>query len=112
MSFPEDLAEKATRSLGRLGVQVKCGEMVQHVDKDGLTIASGGEADTIAGKTVIWAGGITASPLGKILATRTKAETDKGGRIKGQPDLTVPKYPDIHGIGHLDSVADEQGERL
>jgi len=50
MSFPEDLAEKATRSLGRLGVQVKCGEMVQHVDKDGLTIASNGQADTIAAK--------------------------------------------------------------
>src|SRR5467141_394238 len=70
MSFPEDLAAKATRSLGRLGVQVKCGEMVQHVDNDGLTIASNGQADTIAAKTVIWAGGITASPLGKILATR------------------------------------------
>src|SRR6195256_229887 len=40
MSFPEDLAEKATRSLGRLGVRVKCGEMVQHVDNNGLTIAS------------------------------------------------------------------------
>src|SRR5712672_2811769 len=42
MSFPEDLAEKATRSLGRLGVRVKCGEMVQQVDHDGLTIAYGG----------------------------------------------------------------------
>src|SRR6202163_646147 len=60
MTFPEDLAEKATRSLGSLGVQVKCGEMVQHVDHDGLTIASNGQADTIAAKTVIWAGGITA----------------------------------------------------
>src|SRR5712664_2295137 len=50
MTFPEDLAEKATRSLGRLGVRVKCGEMVQHVDSDGLTIASNGQADTIAAK--------------------------------------------------------------
>src|SRR5882724_2918295 len=112
MSFPEDLAEKATRSLGRLGVQVKCGEMVQHVDKDGLTIASNGQADTIAAKTVIWAGGITASPLGKILAARTKAETDKGGRIKVQPDLTVPNYPDIYVIGDLASAADEHGKPL
>jgi NADH dehydrogenase len=112
MSFPEDLAEKATRSLGRLGVRVRCGQMVQHVDKDGLTIASGGQADTIAAKTVIWAGGITASPLGKILATRTKAETDKGGRIKVQPNLTVPNYPDVYVIGDLASAADEQGKPL
>src|SRR5579862_4794399 len=51
MNFPEDLAEKATRSLGRLGVRVQCGEMVQHVDGDGLTIASNGQGDTIAAKT-------------------------------------------------------------
>jgi NADH dehydrogenase len=112
MSFPEDLAEKATRSLGRLGVRVRCGQMVQHVDKDGLTIASGGQADTIAAKTVIWAGGITASPLGKILAAPTKAETDKGGRIKVQPNLTVPNYPDVYVIGDLASAADEHGKPL
>ena len=112
MTFPEDLAEKATRSLGRLGVRVKCGEMVQHVDNDGLTIASNGQADTIAAKTVIWAGGITASPLGKILATRTKAETDKGGRIKVQPNLTVENYPDVYVIGDLASAADEHGKTL
>src|SRR5712672_4586576 len=112
MSFPEDLAEKATRSLGRLGVRVKCGEMVQQVDHDGLTIAYGGQADTIAAKTVLWAGGITASPLGKILATRTKAETDKGGRIKVQPNLTVENYPDVYVIGDLASAADEHGKAL
>ena len=112
MSFPEDLAEKATRSLGRLGVRVKCGEMVQHVDKDGLTIASNGQSDTIAAKTVIWAGGITASPLGKILAARTKAETDKGGRIKVLPNLTVQNYPDVYVIGDLASAADEHGKTL
>ena len=112
MTFPEDLAEKATRSLERLGVRVKCGEMVQHVDKDGLTIASNGQADTIAAKTVIWAGGITASPLGKILATRTKAETDKGGRVKVQPNLTVENYPDVYVIGDLASAADGHGKTL
>src|SRR3954469_3988797 len=112
MSFPEGLAEKATGSLGKLGVQVKCGEMVQHVDKDGLTIASGGQAETIAAKTVIWAGGITASPIGKILAARTKAETDKGGRIKVQPNLTVQNYPDVFVIGDLASAVDEHGKAL
>jgi NADH dehydrogenase len=112
MPFSEDLAEKATRSLRSLGVQVKCGQMVQHVDHDGLTIASNGQTDTIAAKTVVWAGGITASPLGKILAARTKAEADRGGRIKVQPNLTVQNYPDVYVVGDLASATDEHGKPL
>jgi NADH dehydrogenase len=108
MSFPEDLAEKANRSLAKLGVQVKCGAMVKDVDDEGLTI----ESDFIAAKTVVWAGGITASPLGKLLAGHTKAETDKGGRVKVKPDLTVPNYPDIYVIGDLASATDEKGKPL
>src|ERR1700723_2788249 len=69
MPFPDDLAEKASRSLAKLGVEVRGGAMVKHVDKEGLTIDSGGRPDSIAAKNVIWAGGITPSPLGKILAS-------------------------------------------
>ena len=112
MPFPEDLAEKASRSLAKLGVEVRCGAMVKNVDKDGLTIDSGRRTDSIAAKTVVWAGGITASPLGKIVASRTKAETDKGGRVKVQPDLTIPSYPDIQVIGDLASAKDEKGKPL
>src|ERR1700731_371690 len=52
MSFPEDLAEKATRSLVKLGVSVKCGVMVKNINKEGLTIESRGNLDHIAAKTV------------------------------------------------------------
>jgi NADH dehydrogenase len=112
MSFPENLAEKATGSLRKLGVQVRCGAKVQHLDKEGLTIASANQIDSIAAKTVIWAGGITASPLSKMLATRAKAETDKGGRVKVKPDLTIPNYPDVYVIGDLASAVDTHGEPL
>jgi NADH:ubiquinone reductase (H+-translocating) len=112
MPFPEDLAEKASRSLANLGVEVKCGAMVKDVDKEGLTIDSGGRTDSIAAKTVIWAGGITPSPLGKILASHTNAETDKGGRVKVQPDLTIPGYPDIYVVGDLASAIDNKGKPL
>jgi NADH dehydrogenase len=112
MSFPDDLAEKASRSLAKLGVEVRCGAMVKDVDKEGLTIDSGGRTDSIAAKTVIWAGGITASPLGKIVASRTHTETDKGGRIKVDPDLTIPNYPDIYVIGDLASAMDREGKPL
>ena len=112
MPFPEDLAEKATQSLVKLGVTVKCGAMVKDVNKDGLTIEVDKHADHISAKTVIWAGGITASPLGQILARRTKAETDKGGRVKVKPDLTIPNYPDIYVIGDLASAVNAQGKPL
>ncbi len=112
MPFPEDLAQKAERSLAKLGVQVKCGAMVKDVDREGLAIEVGKHSDRIGAKTVIWAGGITASPLGKILADRTKAETDKGGRVKVKPDLTVPNYPDIYVVGDLAAAVDATGKPL
>jgi len=112
MPFPEDLAEKACHSLAKLGVKVRCGAMVKNVDKDGLTLDSGGQTDSIAAKTVVWAGGITASPLGKTVASHTKAETDKGGRVKVKPDLTIPSYPDIYVIGDLASAMDQKGKPL
>src|SRR5256712_11362463 len=87
MPFTEDLARKAERSLAKLGVRIKCGAMVKNIDRDGLDIEVNKRTERIAAKTVIWAGGVTASPLGKLLAGRTNAETDKGGRVKGKPDL-------------------------
>lgn len=112
MSFPEDLSEKASRSLAKLGVQLRCGAMVKHVDEEGLTIEANKRTDSIAAKTVVWAGGIIASPLGKILASNTKAETDKAGRIKVNPDLTIPNYPDIYVIGDLASAMDRKEKPL
>jgi NADH:ubiquinone reductase (H+-translocating) len=112
MSFPEDLGKEATRSLRALGVEVKCCSKVEHVDKEGLRVESDGRTDFIAAKTVIWAGGVTASPVGKLLAARTKAETDERGRVKVKPDLTVPNYPDIYVIGDLASAKDAKGNPL
>src|SRR6267154_3467832 len=112
MPFPEDLSEKASRSLAKLGVQLKCGAMVKQVDEEGLTIESDNRTDSIAAKTVVWAGGITASPLGKILASRTKAETDRGGKVKVKPDLTIPNHPEIYVIGDLASAIDRNGKPL
>ena len=111
MSFPEDLAEKARHSLAKLGVQVRCGKMVKHVDDEGLAIESDNRTDSIAARTVVWAG-IIASPLGKILVSHTKAETDKGGGVKVKPDLTIPNYPDIYVIGDLASAMDGKGKPL
>jgi NADH:ubiquinone reductase (H+-translocating) len=112
MSFPEDLAEKATESLVKLGVTVKCGATVRDISEEGLTIESRDKLDHITARTVIWAGGITASSLGKILARRTNADTDERGRVKVEPDLTIPNYPDIYVIGDLAAAVDAKGNTL
>jgi NADH dehydrogenase len=112
MPFPEDLAQKAERSLAKLGVQTRMNAMVHEVTRDGIAYQCNGAAQSLSTKTVIWAGGVTVSPLGKILAKRTGAETDRGGRIKVSPDLTIPNFPDIYVVGDLALSIDRHGKPL
>src|SRR2546429_6102391 len=110
--FPEDLAQKAARALTKLGVEVKTGVMVKDIGKAGVTIETHNGTHRLDARTVIWAGGVTASALGRTLANRTKAETDRGGRIKVDPDLTVPNYPDIYVVGDLALALGPTGKPL
>jgi len=112
MSYPDDLAEKATRSLTKLGVTLRCGAAVKDINSEGVTIKNGENLDHLTTRTVIWAGGNSASSLGQILARRTNADTDKRGRVKVKPDLTIPNYPDIYVIGDLAYSLDTQGKPL
>src|SRR5713101_4711009 len=89
MTFPEDLAQKAERSLAKLGVQTKMGAMVHELDREGVGLQVNGTTERLSTKTVIWAGGVTVAPLAKTLAKHTGAETDRSGRIKVGPDLTI-----------------------
>jgi len=77
------------------------GVMATAVDSDGVTYKRGEATEKLAAKTVLWAGGVITTSFGKKLAERTKAETDRGGRIKVKPDLTAPNYPDIFIVGDL-----------
>ena len=110
--FPDDLAQKAQRSLEKLGVEVKTGVMVKDVDREGVTIETHHGTQRLNARTVIWAGGVTVSTLGRTVATRTNAETDRGGRIKVNPDLSIPNYPDIYVIGDLALAQGPSGKPL
>jgi len=112
MTFPEDLAHKAVRSLAKLGVQTKMGALVHELTRDGISYQANGSTQALATKTVIWAGGVTVSPLAKMLAQRTGAETDRGGRIKVAPDLTMANFPDIYVVGDLALSIDRHGKPL
>jgi len=112
MAFPEDLAHKAVLSLAKLGVQTKMGAMVHEVTRDGISYQANGSTQTLSTKTVIWAGGVTVSPLARTLAQRTGADTDRGGRIKVGPDLTIANFPDIFVVGDMALSIDSHGKPL
>jgi NADH dehydrogenase len=112
MPFSEGLAQKAQRSLERLGVEIHAGAMVKDVDREGLSVEHGGQTERIEAHTVIWAGGVTMPPVAKTIAARTEAETDKAGRIRVNADLTIPGHSDIYVTGDLASRAGPDGKPL
>ena len=95
-TFAEDLSEAAKKHLKELGVDVRLGHGVDQIDEEGVVV--GGER--IASKTVIWTAGVAPSPAGKWLGV----ETDRAGRVKVQPDLTVPGHPEIFVVGDTASL--------
>ena len=110
--FPEALSAKAEKLVTRLGVEVIKGVMVTNIDADGVMFKRGDSSETLSAKTVLWAGGVTATPFGRRLAERTMSESDRGGRIKVNGDLSVPNYPDIFILGDLAHAVDEKGTAL
>jgi NADH dehydrogenase len=110
--YPEDLSAKAERSLVRLGVRVRTGVRVTVVDREGVTFETPHGTERLPAKTVLWAGGVTISALGRKLAARTHAETDKAGRIRVNPDLTIPGFPDIYVVGDLALAFRPDGRQL
>ena len=110
--FPEDLSAKAEELVTRLGVEVIKDVMVTNINADGVMYKHGDSTETLTARTVLWAGGVTATPFAKILAERTKSETDRSGRIKVNPDLTVPNFTEIFIIGDLAHAVDEKGTPL
>lgn len=112
-TYPEDLSNKAMQQLARLGVTIELGLMVTEVDGKGITAKSkSGEEHRFATHTAIWAAGVAVSAFARQLVSSTGAPTDKVGRIKVTPDLTVPGYPDIFVIGDLAAAFDKHGKPL
>ncbi|RBY98007.1 NAD(P)/FAD-dependent oxidoreductase [Blastococcus sp. TF02-8] len=101
-SFGQKLGDRARRQLNRIGVEVQLGAMVTNVDADGLDVKdSDGQVRRIQAATKIWAAGVQASGLGRLLGEQTGAEVDRAGRISVQSDLTLPGHPEIHVVGDM-----------
>jgi NADH dehydrogenase len=99
-TYPADLSDKARRQLERLGVHVRTGSRVVGIDSEGITLQVEGGEQRLAARTVIWAAGVAASPLGAALG----APLDRSGRVRVEPDLGLPGHPEVFVIGDLACV--------
>ncbi|MBN3508601.1 NAD(P)/FAD-dependent oxidoreductase [Mycolicibacterium nivoides] len=101
----EKLGKRAQARLEKMGVEVQLGAMVTDVDRNGLTVKdSDGTLRRIESACKVWSAGVSASPLGKDLAEQSGVELDRAGRVKVQPDLTLPGHPNVFVVGDMAAV--------
>jgi len=111
-AFDPSLAERAQRFLVDLGVTVRTGVRVEAIDDGGLTVRTGTAEERIEARTVIWAAGVRAADLARVVAQRTGAATDRADRIVVGEDLTVPGYPNVFVIGDMACCRTSDGKPL
>ena len=102
-TFAESLSRKAHARLTQMGVEIRTNARVETVDAEGVVV--GGER--IASRTVFWTAGVTPSPAGQWL----QVETDRAGRVRVLPDLSVPGRPEVFVVGDTASL-DQDGKPL
>ena len=110
--YPESLSRAAAESLSRLGVELLTGTRIEEIDPEGVVVSSGEGRRRIPAATVLWAAGVQASPLASALAEQTGAELDGNGRIRVQPDLSLPGHPEVLVLGDMCRLDDAEGNPL
>ena len=97
-----ELSASAEQQLEKLGVQVRCSTAVKSIQSGEVELATG---EVIRAGTIVWAAGVTASALTRKLG----APLDKAGRVKVNPDLSVPGHSNAFVIGDAAAVLDAHG---
>ncbi len=101
-AFGKRLSGKAESGLRELGVEVLLHTVVTGVDARGIDAKSPEHRELrIEAQTKIWAAGVSASALGRMVAEQSGAETDRSGRVQVRPDLTLPGHPEVFLIGDM-----------
>lgn len=108
--YSETLSVKAQESLEKLGVEIKTKTLVTDISNQTVTFREGDKADTIPANTILWAAGVKASFMGKVLNKNTGAELDRAGKVIVEPDLSIKGHPDIFVVGDLANFP-HQGDR-
>jgi NADH dehydrogenase len=112
LPYDPGLSRRAAAELTRLRVEVRTGALAKAVDREGVTLQIGAASERIPARTILWAAGVQASPLGSMLARRAGVELDRAGRVPVAPELTLPAYPELFVIGDLALVRGANGEPL
>jgi NADH dehydrogenase len=101
--LPPELSDSAQRQLEKLGVQVRTSTKVKNISEGRVDLENG---ETILAANIIWAAGVSATPLTKKLGV----ELDRAGRVKVNPDLSVPGHPEVFAIGDMALVLEPNGQ--
>jgi NADH dehydrogenase len=99
-AFKENLGEYAKGELEERGVEIRLGEAVAEIGPTSVKLKSGEE---IKAHTLVWAAGVQANPLARMLGM----PQGRGGRVKLNPDLSVPEHPDVFVVGDMGEVASD-----
>lgn len=103
-AYEPELSAKAEEMLRELGVEVHTSSIVTRIEPDAVWVGE----ERIPTRHVVWAAGVTASPLGAKLGV----PTDRVGRVTVEPDLSVRGYPEVFVIGDLAAFSDAEGKLL
>jgi NADH dehydrogenase len=107
-----ELSEVAAESLQKLGAVIQTKTRVTNIENEIVTFKQGDEIKEIPSKTILWAAGVKASPMGQVLAERTGVECDHAGRVIVEPDLSIRGYKNIFVIGDLGNFSHQNGKPL
>lgn len=110
--YPADLSAEAENSLIRLGVQARVQTVVTGIEAEAVTTQRGDRVERIPARTVLWAAGVQASSLRRVLGERTGAPLDRAGRVVVEPDLTLTGHAEIFIAGDLANFSHQTGQPL
>jgi NADH dehydrogenase len=110
--FPAPLPVKARKALERMGVTVRLNVFVTEVRPGRVTVCEGDKTEEFGCHTVLWGAGVRPSPLAALLAKAAGAELQKDGRVRVEPDLSLPGRPEVFVIGDMASYPHQTGKPL
>ena len=102
--FAPKLQRYTHRTLERMGVEIRVNTLAVDMDHHSITVKGPDGVQTIPTRTRIWAAGVQASPLARLLAQKAGLEVDRAGRIPVQPDCTIAGHPEVFAIGDMVSL--------
>ncbi len=108
MHLPRDLSASAQRQLESIGVEIRLNTMVKDIKDQTVTVSAKSKPDaleTIGAASIVWAAGVAANPLTRTLGV----EIDRAGRIKVNPDLSVPGHPEVFAVGDIAFIQNKDG---